>query len=100
MSAWTPDAWNDVGIVAFLILGVGLLALCFIRGWLVLGPSHKEIVAEKDRALTHANELVGKLTEVSAIQAQTIAENSARAQVTDHVLQSIRDVYEDRMRET
>lgn len=100
MNAWNPDTWNDVGIVAFMIVVFGLHALSFIRGWLVLGPSHKEIVAEKDRALEKANKLIEKLAEVNHVQAQTISENNARAQVTDHVLQSIRDVYEDRMRET
>ncbi|QBP33258.1 hypothetical protein SEA_BRUTONGASTER_41 [Gordonia phage BrutonGaster] len=97
MSAWAPETWNDVGVVAFMIVVLGFHALSFIRGWLVLGPSHKEIVSEKDRALTKADALIEKLTETNAIQAQTIAEAAARAQVTDHVLQSIRDVYERRM---
>ena len=48
MPAWSPAQWNDFGVVGFVLFVMAFLAVALMRGWLVLGPYHREIMSVKD----------------------------------------------------
>lgn len=48
MTGWSPDQWNDIGVVGLVPIAAVFAALALSRGWIVLGPYHKEIMSIKD----------------------------------------------------
>lgn len=101
MSVFSPQTWNDVGIVAFLIIVAATLALSFKQGWLVSGftyqaaeKSHQEI----QRIWSMANEQLRERSEQDQstiqLQASTIAEQKVMAELTEHIARSVREATE------
>ncbi|MCK0174817.1 hypothetical protein [Mycolicibacterium sp. F2034L] len=88
----TPEAWNGVGVVTVLILVVAYHAIAYIRGWLVPGRHHREIVAAQDLRLAAADDRDKANAETIRIQAQTIAEKNAVELTTAHLLESVREL--------
>ncbi|WP_238558925.1 hypothetical protein [Rhodococcus rhodnii] len=68
-----------------------LHAVAMIRGWIIFGPAHREIVKAKNDAITH---LQGRSLEDQSIiaqQAATIAEQKVAGEVSAHILDAIRE---------
>lgn len=101
MPNWSPESWNSFGVVG-LVVAMGFLTfLALSRGWIVLGPAHREIVAgkdselaSKDRELDRADARANKDAETINVQAQTIANNTAIQSLATHMLSSFREAAE------
>lgn len=91
MGLLSPEAWNGIGIVAFLIVLVLFHLVAVARGWIVWGPAHNEIVRLKDEALAHSRGKEDEWVTIISTQAQTIAEQRVAGELNAHVLQAIRD---------
>lgn len=94
MPLWTPDVWDKVGVVTLLLLVVVYHATAYVRGWLVPGRHHREIVAAQDQRIVKADELAMANAETIRIQAQTIAEKNALELTSAHLLESVRELAE------
>ncbi|MEW5810244.1 MAG: hypothetical protein AB1925_12400 [Actinomycetota bacterium] len=90
----TPEAWNGVGVVTVLILVVAYHAVAYIRGWLVPGRHHREIVIALEARIAKADERDTANGETIRIQAQTIAEKNAVELTAAHLLESVRELAE------
>lgn len=91
---WTPDVWDKIGVVTLLLLVVVYHAVAYVRGWLVPGRHHREIVAAQEGRIAVADELAKANAETIRIQTQTIAEKNAVELTTAHLLQSVRELAE------
>lgn len=70
-------------------------ATALIRGWIILGPHHREVLAAKDDDINELRRREAVKDDTIAIQAKTISENNTNNQVIDHVLNAIREAVEN-----
>jgi len=75
-----PVALADAGPVAILLVGIGLLALGFVRGYVVPGWIYKAAIDRAERAETQAQR-----TTEALLKATTVVDKSidARAEARD-----------------
>jgi len=101
VGAFSPSTWNDVGVVAIIIITMATLALAVKQGWIVTGftyrasaEAHKEItrIWELSNAQLRARSDQDQVT--IQIQANTIAEQKVMAELTEHVARAVREAQE------
>lgn len=84
MPAWSPQAWDSLGAGGLMVFMGTLFIVSLLRGWLVLGKTHREIVDRLDgRAETDA-ETIEKLS-------TAVTEKNATAEATCVILSSLRE---------
>lgn len=88
---WSPAAWNDVSVVGLLTLIVAAHAFALLRGWMVPGPHHREVMEAKDDALADAQARAIREEEINAKLTTALADKNAAEQANAHLLQAIRD---------
>ncbi|KLN67610.1 hypothetical protein [Rhodococcus sp. (in: high G+C Gram-positive bacteria)] len=54
MSIFTPSAWEGISTVTVVILVAVGVGLALVRGWLVLGTAHRELLRLKDEVIADA----------------------------------------------
>jgi hypothetical protein len=96
VSLLNPTAWNGIGIVSFLIVSAAFTAVALLRGWLVLGFNHREIVAEKDRRIEAIEKRSVLDGESIAKFADAAARSTAAAEVQQVVVDAIRKIAQER----
>lgn len=96
MSFLSPAAWNGVGIVTFLIIAVTGLMIALVRGWVVFGIHHREIVAQKDRELAALRERSVEDGKSIAQFADAAARSTVAAEVQQAMVTAIRQLAEER----
>ncbi|AFA72326.1 putative phage protein [Gordonia polyisoprenivorans VH2] len=96
MSLLNPAAWNGVGIVSFLIVFVAFFVMALFRGWIVLRVHHREIMAQNTRELDAMKQRSDKDAESIAKFADAAAVSTAAAEVTQKMMQSMRQLAEER----
>lgn len=94
MPLWTPDVWDKIGVVTLLLLVVTYHAVAYVRGWLVPGRHHKEIVSAQEQRIAKADERDVQKDETIRILSQTVAEKNAVELTTAHLIQSVRELAE------
>lgn len=92
---WSPAAWSDVGVVSIVVLTAAVLLFGLMRGWIVPGTHHKEMLAEKDAQLARADSRSLEDAKAIATLSQAIVEKNAVEQASAHLLQSIRESVKD-----
>lgn len=96
MNLLSPAAWNGVGIVTFLIVAVTALVIALVRGWIVFGIHHREIVSAKDRELSALQERLDRDGESIAKFADAAARSTVAAEVQQAMVTAIRKIAEER----
>ena len=91
-SIWSPALWDDFSIVGLLIAALVFHFMAYMRGWLVPGKHHREIIDARDRELEQANARSKEDAETIRIQAATIAEKNSSEDATARILASLREV--------
>lgn len=86
-----PAVWNDIGVVGFLVTFAVFHFLAYMRGWLVPGRHHREIVEARDRELEQAGVRAKEDAETIRIQAATIADKNATEDATTRILAALRE---------
>lgn len=94
MPNWSPEAWNSLGVVGLVVIMGGLLFMSLIRGWVVLGTYHREIVEGKDAALAEHRERAAVDAETMRDQARVIAGKTGIEDINIKLLQALREVAE------
>lgn len=92
----TPAAWNGIGIVSFLIIGVAGLIIALFRGWLVLGVHHREIVAQNEREITALEGRSAEDAESIAKFADAAKTAAVAAEFQQAVMTAVRQLAEER----
>lgn len=92
MEILAPSAWEGASVVTVVIVLALLHGLALVRGWIVWGPAHREIVAGKDTTIAQDNEREKLHLGIMADQAKTISEQKVASMMSEHLLSSIRDL--------
>lgn len=89
---WSPEAYNSVGVVGIAVFMSILLFVSLIRGWIVIGKYHREIVEGKDTALKEYRERAAIDAQTMQDQARVIAGKNGVEDINIKLLQAIREV--------
>lgn len=88
---WNPEFLNDVGVVGVVLLtGIGFV-ISLVRGWLIPGRFHREIVAGKDAEIAELRSRAVIDAETNKIQAQTISKRDTVEDTAVKLLQAFRE---------
>lgn len=91
MTGWTPDNWNDFTVVGVVVAGAFGHMVAYIRGWLIPGRHHKEIVDSKNETISRLEEGRVKDAETIQIQASTISNRDNVEETVTKLLKSFRE---------
>lgn len=80
MPNWSPAAWDDFTTVGLLIFIVAFFTVALLRGWLVIGRYHNEVVARSE-----------KDAEAIRILSEAITEKNATDNATTKILAALRE---------
>lgn len=92
----SPAAWNGVGITSFLIIACTAFVIALVRGWVVPGFVHRELLSQRDRELTAAQERSVKDGEAIAKFADAAARSTVAAEVQQAMVTAMRQIAEER----
>ncbi|UZF57721.1 hypothetical protein LH935_06965 [Gordonia polyisoprenivorans] len=82
-----------MGLIVFLAI---FHLTAYLRGWLVPGRHHAEVVADKKAEIERLEVANTAAADTIRIQATTINEKNAVEAVTEHLMQSVRELAERR----
>lgn len=88
---WNPALWDKLGVVALLGIMVVAHAWAYLRGWIIPGRHHKEILDGKNAAIQDLRDRAAIDAETIKVQVQTISRRDAVEDTTTRLLQIIRD---------
>ncbi|MHA4848571.1 hypothetical protein L1080_003370 [Rhodococcus sp. MSC1_016] len=91
MSVLSPSAWEGVSTVSVLIVLALFHGVALVKGWIIYGPAHREIVKAKDDALEDLRGGRAEDKSVMATLAATNAELAVTGELSAHVVQAIRE---------
>ncbi|ASN72801.1 hypothetical protein LRM64_17515 [Prescottella equi] len=92
MQILAPSAWEGASVVTVVIVLALLHGLALVRGWIVWGPAHREIMRLKDDAINHSQGREQADQDTIRTLADTIAEQKVASQLAAHASQSIHEV--------
>lgn len=94
MFGWSPDAWNGIGVVGIVCLvGVGFW-LALMRGWLVLGMHHREVVDQLRLALDTNTAARSEDQRAIAAFAEAAMKQNVTGEVNAHLMEAVRQLAE------
>lgn len=88
---WSPAELAGLDRVGFMLFILGFHAVAYLRGWLIPGRHHRELLDMRNEELQAAKLIVQKQAETIGIQAQTIAEKNASEAAAEAMIKSFRD---------
>lgn len=91
---WTPEVWDRFSTVGLVLAGVFAHAVAYVRGWLIPGRHHREIVDARDREIEKLESRSADQDDTIKIQAETIRDKNAIEVVTKSLMQQIRALAE------
>lgn len=92
MPGWSPDQWNDIGVVGLVLILAAFTAVALARGWIVLGPFHKEIISIKDDEIEQLRKRgIHDATAIDTLSRSMIDKNAAE-DATTKILAALREV--------
>lgn len=95
-SFWTPEVWDRFSAFG-LLLAIGTVhAAAYVRGWLIPGRHHREIVDARDRELGEVKARSVEQDKTIQIQAKTISDKNVVEAVTTQLMQQIKGLAEGR----
>ena len=80
MPNWSPAVWDDFTTVGLLCFVVAFFIVALIKGWLVIGRYHNEVVARSE-----------KDAEAIRILSEAITEKTATENATTKILTALRE---------
>lgn len=91
MPNWSPDQWSDIGVVGLALFVMAFLAVALMRGWIVLGPYHKEIMSIKDDEISQLRQRgIHDATAIDTLSKSMVDKNAAE-DATTKILAAFRE---------
>lgn len=82
--AWSPEAWNSLGAAGLAVFFSVFFVVALQKEWIVIGKTHRDIVARLDRRAEKDAEVISKLS-------AEMTEKNATADATRTILASLRE---------
>lgn len=91
MLNWSPGSLNDLTSVSIVMIASAAFWMSLVRGWLVLGKHHRELMDVKDAVLAEHRERSVVDAETIHEQAQVIATKTGAEEISLKLLQALRE---------
>ncbi|GAC70714.1 hypothetical protein [Gordonia soli] len=95
MSFLSPAAWNGVGVVSIILVVATATAIALVKGWIVLGVTHRELISIRDRELEAAERRDVENQKSIAKFADAAAVSTATAEVQQAMVTAMRQIAEE-----
>jgi len=92
VTLWNPEVWNGISVVTVVILVGVALVVSLVRGWVIPGRIHREVISGKDAAIKDLRDRAKVDADTIKTQAQTISNRDAMEVATTRLLTAFRDV--------
>ncbi|MDI9914363.1 hypothetical protein [Rhodococcus sp. IEGM 1379] len=93
MSVLTPSAWEGISTVTVVILLALFVGLSLIRGWIVFGPHHREIVRVKDEVIADVRGTRLEDQQIIRSLSDTVNAQRVNGEVSAHLLQAMQNMH-------
>lgn len=87
----SPDAYNSVGVVGLVVFVLVFILVGLSKGWIVFGPTHREIVESKDSTIDKLYARADKDADTIAELSHTLAQKNAVEDATTKILSELRE---------
>lgn len=85
---------NDIGVVGIVVLMSGAFVVSLVRGWLVPGRYHREVVADRDAEIVSLRSALEKSSSSNNILTRTLLEKNSNDDTTARLLVAFRAAVE------
>ncbi len=89
-----PELWDNVGAVGLAIGGSAVFMMSLVRGWLVPGRYHRDVVADRDAEIAELRKALASAGESNNVLTRTLLEKNATDDVTTRMLVAFREAAE------
>lgn len=90
MPGWTPEVWGNFTPAGIAIFVVVFFVVALIRGWVVIGRYHNEVVEGYKQAQDKADARAVKDAETIGTLTQAITEKNATEETATKLLEAFR----------
>jgi hypothetical protein len=88
---WNPQFWNGIGVVGLVVAMSFMLLVALLRGWIILGPHHRELIAAKDSTIAELNARGVKDADSINTFSRAFTEKNATDDATARILTAFRE---------
>lgn len=85
---------NDIGVVGLVVLMSGAFVVSLVRGWLVPGRYHREVIADRDAEIVSLRGALEKAANSNNILTRTLLEKNSTDDTTARLLVAFRAAVE------
>ncbi|MCP3811058.1 hypothetical protein NLX62_01685 [Mycobacteriaceae bacterium Msp059] len=85
---------NDIGVVGIVVLMSGAFVVSLVRGWLVPGRYHREVIADRDAEIVSLRGALEKAANSNNILTRTLLEKNSNDDTTARLLVAFRAAVE------
>ena len=71
MNMWSPEVWDNISTVGLAVLMCVFLVVSYVRGWLIPGRHHREIVQARDAEIEQLR--IGRQEDAATIRVLSTA---------------------------
>ena len=91
MNAWSPDTWDNISTVGLAVMVCAFLTVSYIRGWLIPGKHHREIVDSRDAEIGNLKEKATEDAATIRILSTALGEKVSAEEITAKILSGIKE---------
>lgn len=95
MPAWSPETWGDFSVVGFAVFVTILLFVSQVRGWIVMGRNHREVVELKDQTISQQTIRADKAEDSNAKLAEALSKQTALSELATTLIAETRKAVGD-----
>ena len=85
---------DDIGVVGLVVIVSGAFVVSLVRGWLVPGRYHREVIADRDAEIASLRGALEKATSSNNILTRTLLEKNTTDDTTARLLVAFRAAVE------
>lgn len=89
-----PAVLDKLGVVSLAVVASGSFIVALVRGWIVPGKYHREVVADRDAEITALRSALVTSTDSNNVLTRTLLEKNATDDTTNKLLVAFRQAVE------
>lgn len=93
---WNPEVLGNVSVVGLVVFGAGFFIFALMRGWIVLGRHHREVVADRDVESAELRKALATSTETANMLFRALIEKNVTDDTVVKLLTTVREIAQER----
>lgn len=90
----SPEVLDKLGAAGIAVFVCGLFIVAMVRGWIVPGRYHREVVADRDKEIAALRSALTTATDSNNVLTRTLLEKNATDDTTNRLLVAFRQAVE------